>query len=42
MPVMGAIVDMTGVIIAMCIMFVYYAYIIWFCNWGSKIGLSAK
>ena len=41
-PVMGAIVDMTGVIIAMCIMFVYYAYIIWFCNWGSKIGLSAK
>ena len=42
MPLMGAIVDMTGVIIAMCIMFVYYAYIIWFCNWGSKIGLSAK
>lgn len=42
MPVMGAIVDMTGVIIAMCIMFVYYAYIIWFCNWGSKIGLSTK
>ena len=42
MPVMGAIVDMTGVIIAMCIMFVYYAYIIWFCNWGSKIGISSK
>ena len=42
MPVMGAIVDMTGVIIAMCIMFVYYAYIIWFCNWGIKIGLRAK
>lgn len=40
MPIMGLIVDMTGVIIAMCIMFVYYAYIIWFCNWGSKIGLS--
>lgn len=40
MPVMGAIVDATGVIIAMCIMFVYYAYIIWFCNFGSKIGLS--
>jgi len=40
MPIMGSIVDMTGVIIAMCIMFVYYAYIIWFCNWGSKIGLS--
>lgn len=40
MPIMGSIVDMTGVIIAMCIMFIYYAYIIWFCNWGSKIGLS--
>ena len=42
MPLMGAIVDMTGVIIAMCFLFVFYAYIIWFCNWGSKIGLSAK
>lgn len=40
MPVMGFFVDKVGVIIAMCIMFVYYAYIIWFCNWGSKIGLS--
>jgi len=40
MPIMGSIVDATGVIIAMCIMFVYYAYIIWFCNFGSKIGLS--
>lgn len=40
MPVMGAIVDTTGVIIAMCIMFVYYAYIIWFCNFGSRIGLD--
>ena len=42
MPLMGAIVDMTGVIIAMCFLFVFYAYIIWFCNWGSKIGLSLK
>lgn len=40
MPIMGAIVDTTGVIIAMCIMFVYYAYIFWFCNFGSKIGLK--
>ena len=42
MPLMGAIVDMTGVIIAMCYLFVFYAYIIWFCNWGSKIGISVK
>ncbi|MGM9698402.1 MAG: glucose/galactose MFS transporter [Prevotella sp.] len=42
MPLMGAIVDMTGVIIAMCFLFVFYAYIIWFCNWGSKIGLNLK
>ena len=42
MPMMGWIVDKTGVIIAMCIMFIYYAYIIWFCNFGSKIGLSKK
>lgn len=40
MPVMGAVVDAAGVIIAMCLMFVFYAYIIWFCNWGSKIGLG--
>ncbi len=42
MPIMGAVVDVTGVIIAMCIMFVYYAYIFWFCNWGSQIGLSDR
>ena len=40
MPLMGAIVDMTGVIIAMCFLFIFYAYIIWCCNWGSKIGLK--
>lgn len=40
MPVMGKIVDITGVIIALCLMFVYYAYIIWFCNVGSKVGLK--
>jgi FHS family L-fucose permease-like MFS transporter len=35
-------VDAAGVIIALCAMFVFYAYIIWFCNFGSKIGISAK
>lgn len=40
MPIMGAVVDTAGVIIAMCLMFVYYAYLFWFCNFGSKIGLS--
>lgn len=40
MPIMGAVVDITGVIIALCVMFVYYAYIFWFCNWGSMIGLK--
>lgn len=40
MPVMGAIVDAAGVIVALCAMFVFYAYIIWFCNWGSKIGIN--
>ncbi len=40
MPTMGAIVDATGVIIAMCVMFIFYAYLIWFCNFGSKIGLT--
>lgn len=40
MPIMGGVVDAAGVIAAMCVMFVFYAYIIWFCNMGSKIGLS--
>ena len=42
MPFMGLVVDQTSVIVAMCLMFIYYAYIIWFCNFGSKIGLSRK
>ena len=42
MPVMGAMVDAMGIIAAMCLMFVFYAYIVWFCNFGSKIGISAK
>ncbi|MFQ7114604.1 MAG: glucose/galactose MFS transporter, partial [Hallella bergensis] len=40
MPLMGIIVDLTGVIAATCCLFIFYAYIIWFCNFGSKIGLS--
>ncbi|MCM1108522.1 MAG: glucose/galactose MFS transporter [Clostridium sp.] len=40
MPIMGAVVDASGVIIAMCLMFVYYAYLFWFCNFGSKIGIN--
>ena len=40
MPVMGAVVDKAGVIIALCLMFVYYAYLYWFCNFGSKIGIT--
>jgi len=40
MPIMGAVVDITGVILAMCVMFIFYAYIFWFCNWGSMIGLK--
>src|SRR5574344_263994 len=42
MPIMGTIVDSTSVIFATCCLFIFYAYIIWFCNWGSKIGLSKK
>ena len=42
MPLMGAIVDAAGVIVALCAMFVFYAYIIWFCNFGSKIGINVK
>lgn len=42
MPVMGWVVDITGVIIAMCVMFVFYAYLVWFCNKGSRIGLQNK
>lgn len=40
MPLMGIVVDNAGVSVAICCMFVFYAYIIWFCNKGSKIGLS--
>lgn len=39
---MGFIVDSPalGVGYAVAMMFVYYVYVFWFCNFGSKIGLS--
>ena len=41
-PIMGMVVDTPalGVGVAICMMFIYYAYVLWFCNWGSKVGLS--
>jgi MFS transporter, FHS family, L-fucose permease len=39
-PIMGVIVDKVGVIIASCCLFIFYAYLIWFCFKGSRIGLS--
>lgn len=39
-PLMGKIVDATNVTIATCCLFIFYAYILWFCNLGSKIGLQ--
>ena len=41
-PIMGVVVDKTSVVVALCMMLIYYAYIIWFCNFGSKIGISRK
>jgi len=41
-PIMGYVVDSIGVMVAICLMFVYYAYILWFCNFGSKIGIEEK
>ena len=41
---MGTIVDnpSLGVGVAIMMMFVYYAYVFWFCNFGSKIGINVK
>lgn len=41
-PIMGVVVDTPslGIGVAICMMFIYYAYVLWFCNWGSKVGLS--
>lgn len=40
--IMGAVVDnqALGVGVAIMMMFIYYAYVLWFCNFGSKIGLK--
>lgn len=40
MPLMGFVVDATSVGVAICLMFVYYAYELWFCWIGSKVGLK--
>ncbi|MCR4612833.1 MAG: MFS transporter [Bacteroidaceae bacterium] len=39
-PLMGWVVDISTVGVALCLMFVYYLYEIWFCWKGSKIGLK--
>jgi FHS family L-fucose permease-like MFS transporter len=42
--IMGTVVDnpSLGVGVAIMMMFVYYAYVFWFCNFGSKIGINVK
>lgn len=44
MPIMGLVVDnpSLGVGVAVGMMFIYYLYLLWFCNFGSKIGLAKK
>ncbi len=39
-PLMGYMVDNIGIGIAVCMMFIYYAYVMWFNLFGSKIGLK--
>ncbi len=41
-PLMGMVVDnpSLGVGIAICMMFIYYLYVVWFCWVGSKTGLK--
>lgn len=43
-PLMGKVVDnpALGVGVAICMMFIYYAYVLWFDLVGSRIGLSKK
>jgi FHS family L-fucose permease-like MFS transporter len=40
--VMGMVVDHPahGVEVAIMMTFIYYAYVMWFCNWGSRIGIK--
>lgn len=37
---MGAVVDAKGVSLAICMMFIYYIYVMWFCWKGSKVGIK--
>jgi FHS family L-fucose permease-like MFS transporter len=41
-PLMGSVVDnpALGVGTAICMMFIYYAYVMWFCWKGSRVGLD--
>ncbi len=39
-PLMGYFVDSIGIGVAVAMMFVYYAYVMWFCWKGSKVGLK--
>jgi FHS family L-fucose permease-like MFS transporter len=41
-PLMGLVVDnpALGVGTAICMMFIYYAYVMWFCWKGSRVGLD--
>lgn len=41
-PLMGLVVDnpSLGVGVAICMMFIYYTYVLWFCWKGSKVGLN--
>lgn len=43
-PLMGRVVDnpSLGVSVAICMMFVYYAYVLWFDLFGSRIGIYKK
>ncbi len=40
MPILGTIVDKTSVIAASFCLFIFYAYLLWFCVKGSKVGLN--
>ena len=42
-PIMGWVADAPslGVGVAICMMFIYYLYVMWFCWKGSRVGLKA-
>jgi len=39
-PIMGMVVDKSNVLVASACLFIFYAYILWFCIFGSRIGLK--